>query len=269
MKWCQAAVQSFGMAARASVHKPIPHDKWELILQVFCVISVGNEAPTSVLIRLSIVGSSVPHAVMWCTGGMLTHSQNNISSCILSVYRHPSGWTWKTWTSRSSCESFFSLLTYQDQIFVHIWCYIIELRCTSLSLGCRTRWIRCKWFDYGAQSKPCFWFNIGKNILEMWLCTGTTGTWRTSGWNGKRWCACEYTTTNSEVSVRWWHRCGNINVSSNCNCTKLKPFSLISMFEASPQMISTIVHRYCQKCIHINRVSINRKRLGRERKKNV
>ena len=35
----------FGMAARAAVHKPIPHDKWDLILQVFCVISVGNEGP--------------------------------------------------------------------------------------------------------------------------------------------------------------------------------------------------------------------------------
>lgn len=73
-KRCQAAVQSFGMAARAAVHKPIPHDKWDLILQVFCVISVGNEALTSVLIRLNIAGSSVPGSVMWWAAGMLTRT---------------------------------------------------------------------------------------------------------------------------------------------------------------------------------------------------
>lgn len=65
VKRCQAAVQTFGMAVRATVHKPIPHDKWDLILQVFSVISVGNEAPTSVLIRLNIAGSSVLSSVMW------------------------------------------------------------------------------------------------------------------------------------------------------------------------------------------------------------
>ncbi len=74
VRWCQAAVQSSGVAARAVVHKPIPHDKWVLIPQVSCVISVGNEAPTSALIRLSIAGSSVPGAVMWWAGGMLTHT---------------------------------------------------------------------------------------------------------------------------------------------------------------------------------------------------
>lgn len=74
VKWCQAAVQSFGTAARAAVHKPIRRDKWDLILQVLCIISVGNEAPTSALIKLNIAGSSVPGAVMWWAGGMLTQS---------------------------------------------------------------------------------------------------------------------------------------------------------------------------------------------------
>lgn len=69
VKPCQAAVQPFGVAARAAVHKPIPRDKWDLILQVFCVISVGSEGPTSALIRL---GSSVP--VTWWAGGMLTRT---------------------------------------------------------------------------------------------------------------------------------------------------------------------------------------------------
>lgn len=232
MKWCQAAVQSFGMAARASVHKPIPHDKWELILEVFCVISVGNEAPTSVLIRLNIVGSSVPDAVMWCTGGMSTQSQNSFSSCIWSVYRRPSGWTWKTWTSWSSCESFISLLTYQDQINLHIWCYIMELQCSSLSLGCRARWIRCKWFVYGTQSKPCFWYNFVKISLKCDFVQGPPGPGGLPGEMGKagplvstllQTVRCQYT-----ANGQWQHRCGNINVSSNCSCTQLKPLSLDS-----------------------------------------
>lgn len=117
VKWCQAAVQYFGMATRAAVHKPIPHDKWDLILQVFCVISVGNEAPTSVLIKWNIAGSSVPGAVMWWAGGMWTQTFCRLSQlsltlkqyfsvclCIWCIYLHPSGWTWKTRTSWSNCE---------------------------------------------------------------------------------------------------------------------------------------------------------------------
>lgn len=114
---CQAAVQTFGMVVRATVHKPIPHDKWDLILQVFSVISVGNWAPTSVLIRLNIAGSSVLISVMWWAGGMLTWTccvqlNFNWTRCFITcfhlcskwIYLHLLGWTWKDWTSWSSRE---------------------------------------------------------------------------------------------------------------------------------------------------------------------
>lgn len=124
VKWCQAAVQSFGLPAEAVVHKPIPHDKWDLIRQVFCVISVGNECLTSVLIRLIIAGSSVPSAVMWWAGGMLTRTVCRLTQlnfiwrqcfiicfkadlCNLCIYLHPLGRTWKIWTSWSNCEYHF------------------------------------------------------------------------------------------------------------------------------------------------------------------
>lgn len=73
-QWNAAKLLSslFGIAAGAAVDKPIPHDKWDLILQIFYVISVGSKAPTSVLIRLNIAGSMVPEEVMWRAGRMLT-----------------------------------------------------------------------------------------------------------------------------------------------------------------------------------------------------
>lgn len=118
VKWCQAAVQSSGIAA----HKPIPRDKWDLILQVFCVISVGNKASTLALIKLKHRrGQVCPVAVMWWASRRNVNVSAASSSFIfpptckqaasnykcvswIFFFDHISGGTWKFWSTWNSCE---------------------------------------------------------------------------------------------------------------------------------------------------------------------
>lgn len=117
-KWCQAAVQSSGTTA----HKPIPRDKWDLILQVFCVISVGNKASTLALIKLKHCrGQVCPITVMWWVSMrnvkvsatsndfilFLTCKQAaSFYECVLWIFffNHILGGAWKIWSTWNSCE---------------------------------------------------------------------------------------------------------------------------------------------------------------------